>query len=69
MHPQKKEKIVATVEARMTSTRLPGKVMMPLAGKPNLERMIERIKRSRYIDEIVIATTTNATDDPVAALA
>ena len=53
----------------MTSTRLPGKVLMPLAGRPALERMIERIRRSRYVDEIVVATTVNATDDPIVALA
>lgn len=59
------KKVVATIEARMTSTRLPGKVMMPLAGKPVIAHMIERHRRSRYTDEVVVATTTNATDDPV----
>jgi len=63
------KKIVATIEARMTSTRLPGKVMLPLAGKSNMERLIERLKRSRYIDDVVIATTTNATDDVLEQLA
>lgn len=63
------KKIVATIEARMTSTRLPGKVMLPLAGKPNLTRLIERLQRSRYVDDVVIATTTNATDGVLERLA
>ncbi|MDO8482082.1 MAG: glycosyltransferase family protein [bacterium] len=62
------KKVVATIEARMTSTRLPGKVMIPLAGKPVVAHMIERHRRSRYTDEVVVATTVNATDDPVVAL-
>lgn len=62
-------KIIATIEARMTSTRLPGKVLLPLAGEPALERLIERLKRSKYLDEIVVATTINKTDDPIIELA
>jgi len=61
-------KIVATIEARMTSSRLPGKVLMPILGRPSLELMIERVKNSRYIDEIVIATTTNEKDDAIEKL-
>jgi spore coat polysaccharide biosynthesis protein SpsF len=60
--------IVATIEARMTSSRLPGKVMLPLAGKPTLERLIERLKRSKTVDHIVIATTTNDADDVLVEL-
>lgn len=63
------KRIVATIEARMTSSRLPGKVILPLAGKPALERMIERVKRSRYVDEVVVATTINAADDCLEDLA
>jgi spore coat polysaccharide biosynthesis protein SpsF len=63
------KKVVATIEARMTSSRLPGKVMMPLAGKSVMYHMIERLRRSKYVDEVVAATTVNATDDPVAKLA
>lgn len=62
-------KICATIEARMTSTRLPGKVLMESAGKPMLELMVERLHRVPRLDGIIIATTTNAADDPVAALA
>jgi len=57
------KKIVATIEARMTSTRLPGKVLLPLGEKSDLEHIIERIGRSKYVDEVVVATTVNATDD------
>lgn len=63
------KKIVATIEARMTSSRLHGKVLLPLAGKPALERMIERLKRCRYLDAIVVATTVNVADEPIIALA
>ncbi len=61
--------IVSIIEARMTSSRLPGKVLMPLAGTPALEMQISRIKRANYLDAIVIATTTNTADDAIAALA
>ena len=62
-------KIVCTIEARMTSSRLPGKVLKEIVGKPVLELMIERLKRVPSIDEIVIATTDLPTDDPVEGLA
>jgi spore coat polysaccharide biosynthesis protein SpsF len=62
-------KIVATIEARMTSSRLPGKVLKPLGGQPALQRMIERIRLSRYVDEICIATTTNKADNAIIELA
>lgn len=56
------------VQARMTSTRLPGKVLLLLAGEPMLTRLVERLRRVQRADKIVIATTTNATDEPIAAL-
>lgn len=62
-------RIGITIEARMTSSRLPGKVLLPIAGKPALERMVERVRRVPGIDQIVVATTVNATDDPIAELA
>jgi spore coat polysaccharide biosynthesis protein SpsF len=58
-----KARVVATIEARMTSTRLPGKVMMPALGKPMLAHLTSRLKAVPSIDEIVLATTTNVTDD------
>lgn len=60
---------VVIVQARMTSTRLPGKVLMDVVGRPLLERQIERLRRCRRTDEIVLATTGNPTDDPLADLA
>ena len=62
-------KIVATVQARMGSTRLPGKVMRPIVGKPMLALQIERIQRSLLIDEIVVATTVEEEDDSIEQLA
>jgi len=56
-------KIVATIEARMTSSRLPGKVLLPAAGKPMLHHLISRLRKVPLIQEIVLATTTNVTDD------
>ncbi len=53
----------------MTSTRLPGKVLLDLAGRPMLERQLERLGRSRQIAEIVLAVTTNPDDDPLVAVA
>lgn len=54
------------VQARMTSTRLPGKVLMPLGGRPMLACLVERLRRVSLADRIIIATTTNATDDVIA---
>lgn len=62
------EKAVVIVQARMTSTRLPGKVLMSLKGKPVLEHVIDRLKQSKQIDAIVIATTTNQSDDCIVEL-
>lgn len=61
--------VVAVIQARMTSTRLPGKVLMEVRGKPMLGYQIERVARAKRLDRVVIATTTNATDDPIAAFA
>lgn len=56
-------RIVATIEARMTSSRLPGKVLLPALGRPMLAHLTARLKAVPSIDEIVLATTVNATDD------
>ncbi len=58
-------KKIVTIQARMGSDRLPGKILLPLSGKPSLERMVERVRRSKYIDDVVVATTTNPKDDVV----
>ena len=56
-------KIIATIEARMTSSRLPGKVLLHAAGKPMLEHLVNRLRAVPSLDGIVLATTVNATDD------
>lgn len=56
-------KTVGVIQARMGSNRLYGKVMLPLADKPLLQRFIERVMRSELLDEIVLATTEKAEDD------
>jgi spore coat polysaccharide biosynthesis protein SpsF len=60
---------IATIEARMTSSRLPGKVTMPVGDRPALEVMIERVSKANSLCGVVIATTTNSTDDPLCDLA
>ena len=62
-------KYLLTIEARMRSSRLPGKVLMPIMGVPMLALMIERLKNARMIDGIVVATTDNGTEDLIAKLA
>ena len=61
-------KIVASIEARMTSSRLPGKVLMQADGKPLLQHMVERIRKAKLVDEIVVATTINDSDSPIVEL-
>jgi len=60
--------IIAIVQARMGSTRLPGKVMMNLIGKPMLAHELSRIARSKRISSIVVATTTSHSDDCIVDL-
>lgn len=61
--------VVAIIQARMTSERLPGKVLKQILGKPMLSYQIERLRRAKSLSQVVIATTTNETDDPVEVLA
>jgi spore coat polysaccharide biosynthesis protein SpsF len=60
--------LVAVLQARFSSTRLPGKVLKPLLGEPMLARQLERIGRADCIDQLIVATSTEASDDPIAAL-
>lgn len=62
-------KVVVIIQARMSSTRLPGKVLKPVLGQPMLARQIERVKRAQTLDQIVVATTTNPLDTPIYRLA
>lgn len=59
-------RVLAILQARVSSTRLPGKVLKPLLGKPMLIRQIERIKRCRLIDKLVVATSVDSSDDVLA---
>jgi len=52
----------------MSSTRLPGKVLLDLGGRPVLDRMIERVKHAKNVTETVVATTTDPSDDAIVAL-
>jgi len=63
-----REPVAAIIEARTASTRLPGKVLLDLAGKPSLERLVERVRRSRLVDRVVVATTTNPEDEAIESL-
>jgi spore coat polysaccharide biosynthesis protein SpsF len=58
-------KIVTVVQARMSSSRLPGKVMLPILGKPLLIRMLERVQAAKLIGQLVVATSTNPDDDEI----
>ncbi len=60
--------ILAVLQARMSSTRLPGKVLMPIARQPMIVRQIERVARARRIDKIVVATSDRPEDDAIEAV-
>ena len=59
-------RIGAIVQARMSSERLPGKVLMPLAGRPALEWLLERLDHAHNLDTVIVATSEDPSDDPVA---
>jgi len=61
-------KVVATIEARMSASRLPGKMMLPLAGATMLERLVERLRGAKCLTGIVVATTVAPPDEVIAAL-
>lgn len=58
--------VTAFLQARMSSTRLPGKVLRPVLGVPMLGRQIERLRRSRRMDQLVVVTSRDASDDRLA---
>lgn len=60
--------VTAIVQARMSSTRLPGKVLIELSGAPMLQRQLERVQRATLLSNVVVATSTDISDDPIAAL-
>lgn len=59
---------LAILQARYSSSRLPGKVMKPLLGVPMLARQIERIRRARCIDRLMVATSTDVSDNVIVSL-
>lgn len=61
-------RIVAIIQARMNSSRLPGKVLQDLGGRPMLVRVAERVRRAKTIQSLMVATTLDASDDPLEAL-
>jgi spore coat polysaccharide biosynthesis protein SpsF len=64
-----KPKVVAIIQARMGSTRLPGKVLLPIWGKPMLSRMLERVKQAQTLDIAVVATGDTKENDAIAVCA
>lgn len=62
------DNIVGIILSRMTSSRLPGKALVDICGKPNLQYMIERVRRAKRLSAVCVATTTNDTDDSIETL-
>lgn len=62
-------KIVASVEARMGSSRMPGKVLMDVFGKPAIQHLFDRLRAAEMLDDMVLATTTSPADDALEAWA
>lgn len=60
--------IITVVQARFSSTRLPGKVLLPILEKPILIRMIERVRKAKFVGQLVIATSINSDDDQIEKL-
>jgi spore coat polysaccharide biosynthesis protein SpsF len=60
-----KDRVIAIIQARINSTRLPGKVFLPLAGKSAIEHVIMRVKKSEKVSEVVVATSVNKCDSKI----
>jgi spore coat polysaccharide biosynthesis protein SpsF len=60
-----RQKVVAIIQARMSSSRLPGKVLLDIEGKPMLQWVSERVKQAKKIDDVLVATTIHTADDPI----
>ena len=64
-----KKKISCIVQARVNSKRLPGKILMPVFGKSLLQHLLERLKKLKTIDDLIVATTKHKLDDQTAKIA
>ena len=69
MKPNNKHKVVASIEARMTSSRLPGKMLADIGDKPVIQHLVDRLRACSTVDDIVIATTDKKTDDELVSWA
>lgn len=63
-----KPRVVGIIQARMSSNRLPGKVLLDIAGEPMLMRVFTRARRAKRLDEVVIATSVDVEDEPIVRL-
>ena len=61
-----KPRVISIIQGRMSSSRLPGKILADIAGQPMLQRVFIRTSRAATVTETIFATTTDASDDPVA---
>jgi spore coat polysaccharide biosynthesis protein SpsF (cytidylyltransferase family) len=61
-------RVACVMQARMTSSRLPGKVLEDIAGRPAIQLQLERLAQARELDEIAVATSVESSDDPVVEL-
>ncbi|NLA80639.1 MAG: NTP transferase domain-containing protein, partial [Chloroflexi bacterium] len=57
--------VVGIIQARMSSSRLPGKALLAIAGVPMLKRVVDRVRRASLVDKVVVATTSDASDDAI----
>src|SRR5712692_7728740 len=60
--------VLAIVQARVSSSRLPAKVLQPILGKPMLVRQLERLRRCKKVDKLIVATSDDSTDLPIVDL-
>jgi spore coat polysaccharide biosynthesis protein SpsF (cytidylyltransferase family) len=60
--------VLGILQARMSSSRLPGKVLKPILGRPMLQHQIDRVRRAASLEALVVATSTDPSDDAIAAL-
>lgn len=65
-NPTSKLNILVIIQARLSSSRLPGKVLLDIGGEPMLKRVVERARRAKLVDQVVVATTFDYRDDSLA---